>query len=62
MENQSKNNRVWMWVIVILAVLVMLFGVLRFVGGGPEDSWICQNGSWVKHGNPSSEIPVEDCK
>jgi len=29
--------------------------------GGPEDAWICKNGEWVKHGNPSNPIPTEPC-
>lgn len=27
-----------------------------------EDDWICQNGGWVKHGNPASEMPTSVCK
>lgn len=26
-----------------------------------EDSWICQNGEWVRHGNPSSSKPSLPC-
>jgi spore germination protein GerM len=45
----------------ILAVLVIVSSlvVVRFLS--PEDNWICVNGEWVKHGNPSSEKPAEDC-
>jgi hypothetical protein len=35
--------------------------VLRSFGGG-EDSWICEDGSWVKHGNPSSPMPLKSCE
>lgn len=36
--------------------------VLRFALGGNEDTWICQNGEWVKHGNPSQPQPVIPCE
>lgn len=45
-------------VITILAVAVLF---LRFVLGGNEDTWICQYGRWVKHGNPSFPMPTSGC-
>lgn len=45
---------------VIAAILFIIF-VLRFVIGGSEDTWICVNGQWQKHGNPSSTPPSETC-
>jgi len=36
--------------------------VVGFVLGGNEDSWICQFGQWVKHGNPSSAKPDGGCE
>lgn len=36
--------------------------VARFILGGPEDSWICQNGQWVKHGSPSGPSPAGACQ
>ncbi|OGM10846.1 hypothetical protein A2Z22_03105 [Candidatus Woesebacteria bacterium RBG_16_34_12] len=52
--------------IIVVAVLLVVFliGVvffLRLVIGGPEDTWICVNGEWVKHGNPSSPKPDMGC-
>lgn len=44
---------------IILIVAVVVF--LRFVVGGDEDTWICSNGEWVKHGNPSNAKPVTAC-
>lgn len=28
---------------------------------GAEDNWLCQNGQWVKHGNPSAPAPTTGC-
>lgn len=47
----------------LLAALVLLVGVVavRFILGGNEDNWICSDGSWIKHGNPSSPAPDTGC-
>lgn len=49
------------YLIIILAVLIML-GILfaiRVISG--EDNWVCKNGEWIKHGNPSEDMPSENC-
>ena len=28
----------------------------------PEDTWICSEGRWVKHGNPKSPMPTAGCE
>ena len=43
-------------VIVIIFVAVM---ILRF--STPEDTWICENDQWVKHGHPDSSMPQSGC-
>lgn len=27
----------------------------------PEDDWICENGQWIRHGNPSASEPTSGC-
>lgn len=44
-------------VLVLLALLVL--GARLFSG---EDSWICDNGEWVKHGNPDFPAPEIPCE
>lgn len=44
---------------MIIAIAVV--GFLRFVIGGNEDTWICTDGQWVKHGNPSAPKPTTGC-
>jgi hypothetical protein len=48
-------------IIAVLVALVVVSAILRFVVGGPEDDWICENGGWVKHGNPSAVKPTTGC-
>lgn len=44
----------------VILILIVFFGV-RFLLGGAEDTWICEDGEWVAHGNPSTPQPIEDC-
>lgn len=47
--------------IVSILIISTAVVVLRFGLGGDEDTWLCQNGVWLKHGNPSSSVPVTGC-
>ncbi|MFZ5391897.1 MAG: DUF2178 domain-containing protein [Patescibacteria group bacterium] len=60
------NRLLWLkgknWLILIgtvLLLMIIVFG-LRLLSG--EDDWICQNGQWVKHGQPDWPAPTIDCK
>lgn len=47
---------------VIIALLVLVFMLLGFLAlRGQEDTWRCQAGQWVKHGNPSASQPTTPC-
>jgi hypothetical protein len=48
--------------IVVLAIILVAgitIAVLRF--STPEDTWLCQSGQWVKHGNPNAPQPSTPC-
>lgn len=47
--------------LVIVAVGFLGLFAARFLFGGDEDTWICSEGQWVKHGNPSASMPQTDC-
>jgi hypothetical protein len=53
--------------VAILTILVVLVGSIfivagiRLIFGGDENFWLCDNGQWVKHGNPSTIVPVGGC-
>lgn len=53
----KKKNLIILAVILIIIGVIILFRILT-----PEDTWICQNGEWVKHGNPTAPQPVNSCK
>lgn len=46
-------------VATLLAAAVIVVGLRLF--GGDEDTWLCRNGQWVKHGNPSAPMPTAPC-
>jgi hypothetical protein len=63
----------WKYAIfVIIALLILAVGALRFLkieGSSDcgkfmsgEDCWMCKNGEWVKHGNPSAPQPTAPCE
>ena len=46
--------------VILLAILVLfVVAVLRF--SSPENTWLCQNGILVKHGNPRQDKPSTVC-
>jgi len=54
MKNQKKY-----YLLFLVILLVGLVVAIRF--STKEDTWICENGNWIKHGNPNSEQPTSGC-
>lgn len=52
-------KKIGSWLLGIgFVVLVVVVGARLLTG---EDTWICKDGKWVKHGNPSSAMPTKPC-
>lgn len=49
----------WKIFIAVWLVIIVILGV-RFLSGS-EDTWLCQNGQWIKHGQPSAPAPTTVC-
>ena len=48
--------------IIILSSIIFVL-LIFFVFFMPrEDTWICKNGEWIKHGNPSIPMPATSCE
>ncbi|PIT88539.1 MAG: hypothetical protein COU29_02045 [Candidatus Magasanikbacteria bacterium CG10_big_fil_rev_8_21_14_0_10_36_32] len=47
--------------IIFLTIVGLVVLISRFVVGGDEDSWICVENQWVKHGQPTTPMPSESC-
>jgi len=52
-------NLFWKIAIAVLLVAVVVLGARLL--SGDEDTWLCQNGQWVKHGKPSAPQPTAVC-
>ncbi|MFH0840613.1 MAG: Gmad2 immunoglobulin-like domain-containing protein [bacterium] len=46
-------------IITIAVIVVIVIAIIRF--SSPEDTWICQDGAWVKHGEPTAPQPTSSC-
>lgn len=55
----SKNKAALYFSIALLIAIVAVFTLRLFSG---EDNWFCQNGQWVKHGQPNFPAPTSICK
>lgn len=56
--------RMYATVVRISVIVIVIFAVIfavRFIIGGPEDTWICSGGEWVKHGMPVAPKPSMPC-
>lgn len=54
-----KKHYLWLGAIVILTLILTTIIILRLAS--PEDTWLCQNGQWVKHGRPAGPAPTAGC-
>ena len=59
-----EKGSVWALVAILGFIFIIIVGFMaaRIVFSGPEDSWICTKGSWIKHGNPTTGMPSTMCK
>lgn len=46
---------------ILLAVALVCAFILATRLMTPEDTWLCVDGAWVKHGNPSAPMPQTGC-
>lgn len=53
----SKKN---LFFLLFVAIILVCGAVLFFLRMN-EDTWLCTNGQWVKHGNPKAEMPTSGC-
>jgi len=52
------KNKLQVIGIILIIIFIIVFGA-RFLSG--EDNWICKDGQWIEHGNPSSGMPTTGC-
>ena len=55
----TANKNRFILLAIILSIFLGIFTLRLFSG---EDNWVCKNGQWIKHGNPSFAAPKSICK
>ena len=55
-----SNKKIIFLVLVSIFAIILAIGALRLFSG--EDDWICEDGVWQKHGQPSFPAPEVECK
>ena len=55
----TQNKNKFIVFIIILSIFAAIFTLRLFSG---EDNWVCQNGEWIKHGQPNFSAPKTICK
>lgn len=45
--------------VVLLIIIAIIFGIRMLT---PEDTWVCENGTWQMHGHPNQAMPSAICE
>lgn len=56
----KKTKRGVLIIIIILAVIIITIFAIRMFS--QEDDWVCKDGVWTKHGQPSATQPDSPCQ
>lgn len=48
-------------IFIVVIVIIILSATVLFFLRGDENTWLCDQGQWVKHGQPLVPKPEEDC-
>ncbi|MFA5029606.1 MAG: DUF333 domain-containing protein [Patescibacteria group bacterium] len=57
LNNLKKIVFIIFVIVVVVAGAIFSLMLLR----GEEDTWICDDGQWVRHGSPSAPMPTKPC-
>lgn len=53
----TQRTKIFIWCALGLIVVLVALVLLR----GNEDTWLCVDGTWVQHGNPTAPMPGTPC-
>ncbi len=53
-------NKIILYSLATLLIIIAAIISIRLFSG--EDNWICQNGQWIKHGQPKVAQPNTNCQ
>lgn len=49
------------YLLLVILLVVAIASVLLWRFFSPEDTWICENGVWIMHGQPTTPQPTSGC-
>lgn len=55
----KKVIKVFVGIIIVFLIGFIIVLTIKFLN--VEDVWVCQNGQWIKHGNPNISAPATGC-
>lgn len=58
----TKNIKHYLPFILLALILASFVAVASLKMFTSEDEWICQDGSWARHGSPDASTPTEECR
>ena len=51
----------WLIGLVVLGLLLVWAVLAKSVGPNKKDAWVCEEGEWVKYGEPATSRPRTPC-
>jgi len=48
-----------MMVLGLIGAIILVFIIIKLLAS--EDTWVCEDGRWIKHGRPQTAMPTEIC-
>ncbi len=62
MLSPRRSHRISRMGISLIAIVILVaLGLMVLALRGEEDTWLCRNGAWVRHGQPAAPMPQEPC-
>jgi hypothetical protein len=62
-EKEKKiKGLLWIPIVFITILSTLIIFIISVRVFTPEDTWLCKDGVWVKHGQPSAPEPTLECR
>jgi len=56
-----KNIKIFYKALIIFVLILISILAIRIIVVSDANTWICENGQWIKHGNPEKPMPAISC-
>jgi len=60
-RKNMPNIKIFYKVIIVFILVLISILAIRIIIGGEKDTWLCEDGAWIKHGNPEKPMPTIGC-